>query len=194
MDQTVVRQGMAVEDFIRRMDKPPFEIIDGEIVLMSPNVAGHDYTLRGLFVLLYTHTRERELGEVFSEATFVLSNATDRNWVTGSREPDIMFFSATRFTAYIAATLDWRDRPFALVPDLVIEVVSPTDRMATVLKKVALYLEDGVQVVWVVNRMHQSITIYTLTDDPVTLSGDQILTGGELLPGFSTPIHALFED
>jgi len=196
MEQTIVRQGMALDEYIRRMDddhEPPFEIIDGEVVPMSPTVSGSGYRAWWLAKLMNRVIDGNELGYLFSEITFVLPSP-DNNWVTGSRTPDLMFISVVRFDTYRNANPGWEERPLALVPDLVIEVVSPTDRLSTVLKKVALYLEDGVQMVWVVNRMHQSITIYTLTDDPVTLSGELILTGGELIPGFSTPVRVLFED
>ena len=197
MDQTVVQQGMTLDEYIRRMDddsEPRFEIINGEVVPMSPSVSGSGYMASKLMKLIWPIILSKQLGELFSEMTFVLPNADSSTWVTGSRTPDLMFISAARFSAFNDTNPGWQERPLALVPDLVIEIISPTDQMATVLKKVALYLEDGVQIVWVVNRKHQSITVYTLSDEPMVLTGDQILSGGALIPGFSTHVRVLFED
>jgi len=196
MEQTVIRQGMALDEYIRRMDddrEPPFEIIDGEIVLMSPSTYGSDHMAWVFIQVLNPFVAANRLGYLSLETTFVLPNTDSSSWVTGSRKPDVMFIVAERLSAYKLATPDWEDRPLALVPDLVIEVISPTDRMDAVLQKVARYLADGVQIVWVANRKRQSITVYTLTNEPVVLSGDQTLSGGEIIPDFTIPVRAIFE-
>jgi len=194
MEQTVVRQGMALDEYIRRMDEAPFEIINGEIILVSPSIAESGDIAWIFMNLLFPVVTSNRLGSLFVESTFVLPGPDNSKWVTGSRKPDLMLFSGERYPDYKLANPGWRKRPVALVPDLVVEIVSPTDRMVNVLKKIALYLEDGVQAVWVVEPENQVVMVYTLMAIPLILSGDQILTGGELLPGFSTPIHALFED
>ncbi len=188
-----VRQGMTLAEFIQRSEaEVPFEFIDGEVIPVSPNVAGHDLIARRLFVLLYTYATAQRLGEVFAEAAFALAGHPD--WVTGSRKPDVLFYRAERFAEYIAATPDWRSKPFLLVPDLVVEVMSHTDRISAVLKKAALYLDDGVQTVWVIDQERQTVSIYTPHDQPNTLNADQILTHEPLLPGFSTIVRAIFEN
>lgn len=187
----VVIEKMTLADFMRRYDtEGPFEFVDGEIIPLSPQVAGSARAGGRLFVLLANFVTEHKLGEVFSEAPFVLT-FDKSNWVRGSRIPDIMFFSATRLAAYTAANPDWEDKPFVLVPDLVVEVVSPTDLYSDVANKVEGYLRDGVRVVWVVDRQRRTVTIWR-KGEYATLTETDTLTGNDLLPGFELAIKTLF--
>lgn len=78
-------------------------------------------------------------------------------------------------------------------PDLAIEIVSPTDRISHVNRKIRLYLEDGVQVVWLVEPEEQTITIYTPATKQFTrLTLEDTLTGGDLLPNFALSLSQLF--
>ncbi len=186
-------QALPLEEFVRLYDQEgPFEYIDGERVAVSPNVTGPGIVTKKLYFALARHCEGKGLGEVFSELPFVLSDTP--NWVTGSRVPDIMFFTAERLSAYKASTPDWQDKPFILVPDLVVEIVSPTDRYSDVLEKVARYLNDGVKVVWVVNRQLRNVVIHQAgSKQQTTLQADDMLDGGEVVPGFTLPVASLFE-
>jgi len=67
-------EAMAMEEFIRRCDQEgPFELIDGEIVPKMPNVSIHTRTSKRMFLALAPFEQQR-LGEVFQEATFVLTS------------------------------------------------------------------------------------------------------------------------
>lgn len=57
------------------------------------------------------------------------------NWVTGSRQPDVMFSTAERINAYKEANPDWKRKPYVLVPDLVVEVMSVNDDPADLTRK-----------------------------------------------------------
>lgn len=187
-----VRVGMALADFVEQYNQQPFELVNGEVVTLSPNVAGHNYTGKRLFRALDTFIEPRKLGELAYETPFALSDTAD--WVKGSRTPDLMFFSAERWSAYIAATPDWKSKPYLLVPDLVIEVVSPNDRYTDIQDKIDGYLGDGVQVAWVVDPQRRKIIIHVAdSDQQTTLRESGTLTGGEILPGFSVPVKSLFE-
>jgi Uma2 family endonuclease len=182
--------GMSIEEFIRRYDEAPFEILNGHVEYMSPKVFGSDYIARLVQRVLdqYGH------GEVFIETTFILSGAASGEWVSGSRQPDVLFISEGRLETYRAQTPDWKLKPLMLVPDLVVEVVSPTDRPGKVWQKAGLYLEDGVQVVWIVNPVRENVTVFTQNGDPYTLDKTETLEGGTLLPGFSLSLQTLFAD
>lgn len=66
----------------------------------------------------------------------------------------------TRIQAYKAADPDWRKKPFVIVPDLGIEVISPGDSYIDVDEKVERYLSEGVKLVWVMNPRNRSVTVY----------------------------------
>ena len=76
-----------------------------------------------------------------------------------------------------------------LAPDLVVEVVSPGQNLA---EKAAMWLSFGSREVWVANPDPISITRYRHGQDPEVLGEDDVLDGGELLPGFSVPVWRLF--
>jgi Uma2 family endonuclease len=123
-----------------------------------------------------------------------LPDSYNPNWVAGSRIPDIVFFVKERFAEYKAATPDWGDRPYAIVPDLVIEVVSPNDQYSDIDAKVDLYLADGVRIVWVIDPQRRKVHVHTSDrDDPHVLKGDEMLKGGDVLPGFEIALTKLFE-
>lgn len=140
------------------------------------------------------HVTTKLLGEVFSETTFVLPDTDDANWVIGSRIPDIMFYTGDRIAEYIAKTPDWRSRPVLLVPDFVIEVISPTDAFSDVDKKIDAYLADGVRLIWVIDPQRRKAFIHAPDmEQPRQLTGDAVLDGEDVIPGFQIVLSKLFE-
>ena len=198
LEPAVTKIGMPMEEFIRLYDtEGPFELIDGERIPVMPNVVRHTKATKRLFLALERHAEARNLGEAFTEAPFVLTDQP--NWVKGSRLPDVMFFSAERLAAYIAATPGYDLKPYILVPDLVVEVVSPNDNLRELDEKVDRYLLDGVRAVWVVDPQRKKVLIHTLnsrspfTKQITTLQIGDTLTGGDIIPGFEMPVAKIFE-
>lgn len=182
---------MTLEEFILRQNEDePFELLDGEIVAKMPNVASHALTIKRLFVALL---RFEDKGiEVFSETTFVLLYET--HWVKGSRIPDLMVYKSERLRNYYETTPDWESKPFALVPDLVVEVVSPTDKYSDIDARVERYLEDGVKVVWVTDPQQRKAAVHRAGSAQQTnlVVGDT-LTEDEIVPDFVLSLVDLFE-
>jgi Uma2 family endonuclease len=182
---------LTLEEFVRLYEKEgPFEFIDGQKKPIMPPVAIHGITVRALFLFLYNHCVARNRGEVIQEMPYVLLyNST---WVTGSRVPDLMFFAAEHWAKYIAETKDWLGKPFILVPDLAVEVVSPNDTYVEIQAKVDRYLADGVRLIWVVDPQRQRVNIYQGSQH-VTLGKEATLTGGDVLPGLEIPLGDVFK-
>ncbi|MDX1992411.1 MAG: Uma2 family endonuclease [bacterium] len=193
MQDVQLRVGMPLADFIRENDHQPFELIQGEKVPKMPTVAGHNETLHIVFQLLVAFVTSRLLGLVRMESTFILPDSDDQDWVKGSRTPDILFFAAERLAAYKTARPDWRSRPYAMVPDLVIEIVSPNDSYSDLDAKADLYLADGVRTVWAVDPQRRTVRVYTDAGE-YRLKGDDVLYGGDVVPGFETAISAFFQE
>jgi len=133
---------------------------------------------------------DKSLGEAYFEAAFVLTYQSD--WVTGSRVPDILFVHAERLAAYIAAHPNWEDMPLVLVPDLAVEVISTNDHYSDVDAKVDLYLDDGVETVWVVDPKQKTVTVRG-RDYYKKLKVGDVLTGGNVIPGFELAVEKIFE-
>lgn len=183
---------LTVEEFMRLYsDEKPFEIVGGEIVPMTPQNTLSGMIAGELFIQLSAYVKPEGLGQVFIEVPFVMTLEPD--WVTGSRVPDVMFVRAERIAQLEAHDPQWKTKPLALVPDLVVEIISPTDRASDVSKKVARYLQDGVRVVWLIDPEIQSLMIHTLGSNQITqLGGGDTLSGGEVIPGFEMVVGKLF--
>jgi Uma2 family endonuclease len=82
-----------------------------------------------------------------------------------------------------------------IVPDLVVEVVSPNDRAAEVDAKVQEWLKFGVKEVWVAYPATQRFMIYRQgTNSAVILNAGDALNGGSILPGFERTVATFFAD
>ena len=79
-----------------------------------------------------------------------------------------------------------------LAPDLAVEVKSCSTSHPEITANAYMWLSYGSQQVWVADPPTATITIFRLNTAPVTLSEDDVLDGGELLPGFSTSVWRLF--
>ena len=77
-------------------------------------------------------------------------------------------------------------------PVLAVEILSPSDRVEEIDAKIALYLESGVAVVWVLQPRFRTVTVYRPGAEPEMFNALQELTGEPDLPGFRVPVANLF--
>jgi Uma2 family endonuclease len=78
-------------------------------------------------------------------------------------------------------------------PDLAVEVVSPGNRFATIMKKVAEYLEVGVALVWVVYPKRREVVIYRASDEQtISLHEHDVIENLTELPGFRCSVSEFF--
>jgi Uma2 family endonuclease len=77
-------------------------------------------------------------------------------------------------------------------PDLAVEVVSPSDRVADLRQKVQWHLEAGCPLVWVVDPQRRTATMYRPGMAPRHLGDNQALEGDDVLPGFRLPLRDLW--
>lgn len=160
----------------------PFEIVNGEVVPVSPVqdvaaiVAGRVLTYLGHHVLA------NQLGECLgSDPGFVVSRSPLR-----LRVPDLAFVGRDRTRGGA------REAYFEGAPDLVGEVVSPSDPFEAVVAKVKEWLAAGARLVWVFVPRTREVYVYT-PDQPVRVLGEaDLLDGGEVVPGFRAPVADCF--
>lgn len=104
------------------------------------------------------------------------------------REPDIAFTSAER------CPLDTRVTGYAeVVPDLVVEIVSPNDNRREVHDKALLWLSHGVRLVWVVHPDTRTVDVHREGGAFAALGEADSLDGMDVLPGFSCTVSAVFD-
>jgi Uma2 family endonuclease len=84
-------------------------------------------------------------------------------------------------------------RHFArLFPDLVAEVVSPSDTFSSVAEKVEDWLKAGVRLVWVIDPATQTVRVYRTGQPTQVLREQDTLSGEDVLPGFACKVSELF--
>jgi Uma2 family endonuclease len=188
-----VRVGMSLTEFLEQRAMQEFELINGEKRIKMPGVSGHSELIRLLFRLLDRLSEAQRMGETYFEATFILPDTYDSQWVRGSRIPDIMFYAADRIKLYKVQNRDWNEKPFALVPDFIIEVISPTDKFSDVMEKIELYLQDGVHLVWAVDMKRKKLLVFSAEGDTgQPFEGEAVVDAGDIVPGFAVKVADLF--
>jgi Uma2 family endonuclease len=188
------RVGMPLDEFMALSNEQPFELINGERIPKMPNPHLHSNMLRKLFRFLDGYALERQWGDAYMETTFILPTTDFSNWVTGSRIPDLMFYCGSRVKDYEAAYPELLIYPLALVPDLVVEVMSPNDKAVELEEKIDVYLSDGVRLIWRIDQQRRKVFVYR-PDAEFTqrLSVTERLDGEDVLPEFQLDLTRLFE-
>lgn len=160
-----------------------WELINGELVAMAPAGGTHGRIEMEIGAPLYAFVKPRHLGLVYSSDTgFVLSENPPV-----VRMPDVGYVRTERLPP------DHDNGKFLrVVPDLVVEVISPSDRMVDVLAKVVVWLEAGVSLVWVVAPVSKTVTVFSGDREPRTLTIDEVLDGDDIVPGFTLPVREIF--
>lgn len=104
------------------------------------------------------------------------------------RIPDISFISWDRFPRRQIS-----DEPITgLAPDLAVEVLSPGNTRKEMRRKLREYFLAGVRLVWFVDPARRIVQVYTSPEQCVTLTEDQTLDGGDVLPGLALPLKQIF--
>jgi Uma2 family endonuclease len=120
---------------------------------------------------------------VGSDAGILLERSPDT-----VREPDIAFISAEKLPLEV-------DVPgySQVVPDLAVEIFSPSDSLAAVNDKALMWLRFGVQLVWVIFPESRTLEVHSASAPPVQLGEQDQLDGGAVLPGFTCQVSEIFE-
>ena len=181
---TTASPPMTAEELLRMPDDGfRYELIEGELIKMTP--AGHEHggIAANLSTPLDQHVRANKLGKVYiADAGFKLASDPD-----SVRAADVAFVSRDRVEAVGRGKGFW---PGA--PDLAVEVISPNDLYTDVEQKVFHWLTAGTRMVIVVNPRRRSATVYRSVDEVEVLSEDDTIDGGDVVPGWTMSVRDLF--
>ena len=173
---------MSIEEYERLPDEGvQHELDEGELVTMPPPKYRHSRIARNIGRPLENFVEPQGLGEIHFEAGFMLQPEPPT-----VRQPDVAFIRADRTRV---ADLD---RYLEGAPDLAVEIVSPSDSMVDVDRKVEQYLAAGSTLVWVVMPKHERIRIFRADGTSVVLHRGETLDAPELFPGWSMPVDQIF--
>lgn len=158
------------------------EIVQGVFVPMTAPGTLHGVVTMRLGRYLDTFADDRGLGIVTTaETAFRLVRNPDT-----VRCPDCAFVRAQRVPVPIPRGA------FEGAPDLAVEVLSPSNTRTEIDRKLAEFLRYGSQQVWIVDPEARTVTTHTAGGLPRFLEGDDVLDGGDLLPGFTVPLAKIF--
>lgn len=150
---------------------------------MAPSGQMHGGLAATVLISLGQHVNSHGLGKVYAAETgFQLASNPDH-----VRAPDVAFISAKRLKEVGEAEGFW---PGA--PDLVAEVISPSDTYTQVEAKVFDWIEAGCRMVIVVNPRKRAVTVYCGFADVRVLGVNETIDGGDVVPGWSLPLAELF--
>lgn len=178
---TLTRQPSLQADDSLPNDAILYEMVDGQLV--EKDVSTYAVWIANLLKdYLGPYCREAKIGTVLVENVFVLD--VDRQL---RRRPDVAVIMNETWPVGQPPppTGDWQ-----LIPDIVVEVISPNDTFVKVTRKIDEYFRYGVREVWVVVPESRIVRVYHATDDYTTFQPDEDFQS-DIISGWSMSVAEL---
>jgi Uma2 family endonuclease len=159
-----------------------YELERGRVVEVSRPGEAHGHAAGNVTRILGNYTYAHKRG-------YVCSNDTGVIWERSPdtvRGPDVIYYEKKARRRDL--TLRYSDE----VPQLVVEVLSPNDRMSKVNARIGKFLERGVTLVWLADPEDSTITVYRANQSPKVYQPDEEITGEEVLPDFRIRVAEFF--
>jgi len=180
-------QRFTVREVLGRMPEcVRWELVNGEIHIMSPAGQEHGYIAQNIAYLITQHVKAHNLGRVYAAETgFVLNDTT-------VRAPDVAFVSRDRLPDELGAGF------LRLAPDLAVEVASPSEPADDVIHKARMWVAHGSTACWIAWPHTKSITVIRPAPGSQGNPPDLILAAADTmpdadpLPGFTPGIGDFF--
>jgi Uma2 family endonuclease len=157
-----------------------YVLIRGVLYRLPPPMARHGRVVIVIGSVLYNFVAERGLGVVYDQSGFILERDPDV-----LLSPDLAFVQRSRVPANPDAYPE-------LAPDLVVEIISPSQTGPSVEEKTSIYLAAGVRLIWVVDPFRRTVRVRRPDGTDRLLSERDVLDGEDVLPGFQLPVAQLF--
>lgn len=162
----------------------PTELVRGKLITSDPHYARHGQLCSRIALFLGRHLDCQDLGHLISNDSGVITQ----------RDPDTVRGADVAFYSYHQVPKGPIPPGYLTVPpDIVFEVLSPSERRTMVLAKVAEYLEAGVKVVCVLDDQPRRADIYFADKPTETLQTNDELTLPEILGDFRVLVGRFFE-
>ena len=157
-------------------DEALYEIVNDQRVELPPMGANANRISFNLASEIQQFAKPRGLGQAITETLFRLRSEPNLQ-----RRPDAAFVSSDRWPRGRRIP---EGNAWDVIPDLVVEVVSPTNLAEEIPTKVREYFEAGVRRVWVI-YLHESLVYDYDSPRAIRVLGmEDALEGGEIIPGF----------
>lgn len=171
METVITHSKVRVSEFREMLfnddDNYYYEIINGEMIQKSAPSPMHQRICRKLTVIFDNFINDKKLGEIFQAPIDVYLDEYNKP------QPDILFVSNAQ------KAIVTNDGIFG-IPDLIIEIISPSSVIRDRIEKKNLYERIGVQEFWLVDPQYASIEIYTIKNNRYELHSAATTIEGEL--------------
>ncbi|MBI5564723.1 MAG: Uma2 family endonuclease [Chloroflexi bacterium] len=178
------RQLMTGEDLAQLPDADLFELIDGRLTPMTPTGQEHGEVEFSIGAELRAFVRAHKLGRV-SGGEVGIYVRRDPDTI---RAADVLFISNERYARKQSASF------LDVAPELIVEVLSPTESWSEVTQKMKEYFAIGVRVIWIVDLAVRTVYAYRSLSDVREFTAQDELIEEQVLPGFAVKVAALFEN
>ena len=171
-------------DFCQQFDGFRVErMADGCVVIMAPTGIESGYQNSKLTARLSAWAERDGRGAVFDSSTeFILPDgsafAPDASWIAWDRIRQLSPKQKRKFPR--------------LVPEFIIELMSPSDRLAQAKRKMQLWIDNGVQLAWLIDPDHRTVTIYRPNAEPEVLKDVERVTGDGPVNGFVLELNDIW--
>lgn len=174
---------LTAEEFSELSLPYPTELVCGKVIRLNVPRPKHGLVCGNVYAVVRDFVRKKKLGYVFPNDTgFITRRGPD-----SVRGPDVSFYSYARLPKD-----QLPDTYPETAPELVFEVLSPTDRWSDVLKKVVEYLDAGVLAVCILDPQQKTVHVNPAERAGNMLVHEQVLDFPEILPGFAVRVAELF--
>jgi Uma2 family endonuclease len=146
---TLPRRRLTYEEYKQLPDDERYELLEGELVLTPAPTHRHQRILSRLFLRLGLFVEERRLGEVLTAPIGVVFSADT------TLQPDLLYTSRDQ------GSTDDLNQDFQGAPDLIIEIISPSNPEHDRITKRQAYSRYGVQEYWIVDPYEESVEVLT---------------------------------
>jgi Uma2 family endonuclease len=155
----------------------------GELIIVPPTSPESGWKNSDVTTDVTIWSRKDKNGIVFDSSTlFTFPNGAKRS-------PDISWMSKEKWESVSKSE---RRKFSRVVPEFVIELLSPTDTLIETQEKMLEYIENGVKLAWLIDTDNKQVHIYRANGEVEVLVNPQIVSGENVLVGFELNVQEIF--